>query len=107
MQNRFTLLIILLSQAFLLFGQSVEISPNHPNPNDCIYIYTQAFTANLSFQSESQIIEEGNNITIETCFHESPLNATESHYDTIALGPMSEGVYTINYLVSNKLNQAA
>jgi len=94
------ILLIIFSQTFYLSGQSIQISPENPSPNDCIYIYTKAYTANLSFFSESQIIEDGNDITIETCFHQSVLTAVGEHYDTIALGPMEVGMYHLDYLVS-------
>lgn len=100
MQKPIAILLLLLSQIVQLSGQNLEISPPTPNPNDCIYIYTKAQTANLSFTSETQITEEGNNITIETCFRESSLNAIGNYCDTIALGPMKVGEYNLNYLVS-------
>lgn len=100
MQKQIATLLIIFFQFFQLQSQSIEISPENPNSNDCIYIYTKASTANLSFINESQITEDGNNITIETCFHESVFNAIGEYYDTIALGPLKGGIYNLDYLVS-------
>lgn len=105
MQKPITILFLTVFQIFQLSSQSLEISPANPSPNDCIYIYTKANTANLSFHSETQIIKEENNITIETCFHESSANAIGNYHDTIALGPMDVGEYNLNYLVSTVRNE--
>ena len=99
-----TTLLVILSQIGLLKGQSVEISPINPSPNDCIYIYTRATTSSLAYPSGLEIGEAGNNITIEACYTQTAATAIGVYYDTINLGYKEEGIYNLNYIVARARN---
>jgi len=100
MQTHIITILLIIFRFGQLTGQHIEISPENPSANDCIYIYTEAITNNLAFLRSFQLEEEDNNVTIESCYKEGPLNAIGYYYDTIALGYKNEGVYHLNYLLS-------
>ena len=100
LQKSITTILIIISQINLLTAQHVEIYPTNPSPDDCIYIYTKASTSTLAYRTKFEMTEFGNEITIETCFTQSPATAIGTYYDTIAIGHKDEGMYQINYIVS-------
>lgn len=100
MQKCLIILLITIFQISQMSGQILEIFPENPSTNDCIYIYTEAVTSNLAYVSNSNIEEDGNNFTIDICYTEGSANAIGYYNDTIALGFKEAGVYQLNYLLT-------
>lgn len=99
-----TLLILsFISASFFASSQccpyidTVEVLPTSPTATDVVKIATTVTTPNLgSFISSSHSVN-GNVIEVEACYMSGLLPATQTFHDTLTIGVLPAGNYTVNF----------
>lgn len=77
---------------------SVEIIPSAPTSTDIVKIATTVTTANQGALLYSMHTVNGNTINIEACYFSGMLPATQTYYDTLEIGVLSDGNYTVDFV---------
>ncbi len=77
---------------------SVFIYPSNPNPSDSIYVVSSVTTPNLGTFVGSETEDNGDTITIQSCFFPGIATQPKTFIDTVNLGLKAEGVYTLEFL---------
>ncbi|MDG1331003.1 MAG: T9SS type A sorting domain-containing protein [Crocinitomicaceae bacterium] len=98
----FFMLALALSP-FLSFGQccpdinSVEVIPSSPTTTDNVKIVTTVTTPNQGMFLQSSHAVNGSNINAEACYYNGLLTATQTFFDTLDIGILSAGNYTVDF----------
>ena len=101
---KYILALCLLSLSFTSESQccpyinGVEIIPSAPTSTDIVKIATTVTTANQGAFLYSTHAVNGTTIDIEACYFSGMLPATQTYYDTLEIGVLSEGNYTVNFV---------
>ncbi|MFK7808464.1 MAG: T9SS type A sorting domain-containing protein, partial [Saprospiraceae bacterium] len=83
----------------------VYITPENPSATDSTYLITNVTTPNQGAYFGYEIIEmPDNNIRVEACYFEGFFTALQSFYDSINLGVLSDGNYTIDFVAFSSVN---
>lgn len=100
---RFLLILSLISTSFFANSQccpyidTVEVLPSNPTTTDNVKIATTVMTPSQgSFISSSYSIS-GNTIDVQACYYSGLLPATQTFFDTLDIGTLAAGTYTVNF----------
>lgn len=101
---KYLLIFSFLSMCY--FGESqccphinnIEVIPTSPTVTDAIKIVTTVTTLYQGDFLQSSHSINGNNINIEACYYSGLLTATQTYYDTLDIGPLTAGTYTIDFI---------
>jgi len=77
---------------------NIEVIPTSPTIADNIKIATTVTTANQGMLLYSTHTMNGNTIHIEACYYSGLLPATQTYLDTLTIGMLSAGNYTIDFV---------
>ncbi len=75
---------------------SIEIIPASPTTADNIKVVTTVTTPNQGTFINSTHTVNGNTIDIEACYYSGLLTSLQTFYDTLNIGLLSAGIYTVN-----------
>lgn len=75
---------------------SIEVIPAAPTSSDIVKIVTSVTTPNQGEIIYSTHTVNGNTINIEACYYSGLLTATQTFYDTLSIGLLNAGNYTVN-----------
>ncbi len=96
-----------MSVCFFFFSQccpyidSIELIPASPTTTDNIKIVTTVTTANQGQFIYSTHVVNGNSIQINACYFSGMLPATQTYYDTLDIGTLAAGNYSVDLTAYN------
>jgi hypothetical protein len=76
----------------------IEILPASPFDTDSIYVATSVTTPNMGAYLGYEIIDQGSTKRIEACYYSGMLTALQTYKDTINLGLLTGGTYSIVFV---------
>ncbi len=88
----------------LVFGQnsptidSVTIFPTNPTSIDSVYVIATVTTVHVGLSLGNQTTQNGNLITVEGCYWNGLLTASQTYVDTINLGVKNAGSYGLDFI---------
>ena len=74
----------------------ISITPQNPTEHDSIKIHYSAWTGNQSYFINRSVKIDSNLVNMDICLEESYLTFPSNHIDTVELGKLPAGNYTIN-----------
>jgi len=98
------LVFLLLLTAQAAFGQCcpylqpVQVIPANPTATDNIRLVFRATTGNRGAQIGSNLVRTANAIAYTGCYYSGLLTSPQSYTDTVRLGPLAPGSYSISFL---------
>jgi uncharacterized protein YqkB len=75
---------------------NIEVIPAAPATIDHVKIVTTVTTPNQGAFLNSTHSISGNTINIEACYYNGLLTATQTFYDTLDVGLLNSGIFTVN-----------
>lgn len=78
------------------YMNGIEVIPAVPSTTDNVKIVTTVTTPNQGAYISSSFVVNGNTIHIDACYFSGFLTATQTYYDTLVIGMLNAGVYTID-----------
>jgi hypothetical protein len=100
---KYLLILSLISFSFTVKSQccpyvnGIEVIPSTPSSSDIVKIATTVTTPNQGSFIYSSHSVSGNTIDIEACYYSGLLTATQTFYDTLEIGVLSPGTYTVDF----------
>ncbi|MDB5281924.1 MAG: hypothetical protein JWO06_999 [Bacteroidota bacterium] len=91
------LLIPVLSQAQYPGIDSLKMSPVHPNVNDSVTIYAYVGTYDYAYNFGESVNVSDTSILVSSCYVNSQDFTQHWYIDTVHLGILAEGNYTLTY----------
>jgi len=76
---------------------NIEVIPSNPTATDNVKIVTTATTPNQGLFLYSTFNVSGTTIEIDACYYSGLLTATQTYIDTLTIGSLPEGNYTIDF----------
>ena len=101
---KYLLILSLFSFSFTANSQccpyinNIEIIPANPTTTDNVKIVTTVTTPNQGMFIHSSHSLNGNTINVEACYYSGLLTATQTFYDTLNIGVLSAGSYTVDFV---------
>lgn len=88
---------------------SLEIFPENPTTEDEVFLITHIYATSMYNYPGSIVQSSNNEINVSVCFYIGGYNPAQptDYYDTISLGFIGAGDYTLSYTVSTTLNLSA
>lgn len=108
--KRFLLLTVFNVWTYVLIAQSPTINgftviPQNPTPADFIKIVTKVTTPNQGIVVDINKIVAGQQMTLNACYWQGMLPATQTFIDTFMIGQLQPGSYQILHKVYLSANQ--
>lgn len=100
---KYLIILSLLSLSFTAKSQccvyinNVEIIPPSPTTSDIVKVVTTVTTTNQGLLISSSHAVSGNTIDVEACYFNGLLPATQTYYDTLTIGALPAGNYTVDF----------
>lgn len=86
---------------------NIEVIPGSPTTADSINIVTTVTTPNQGMFLYSSHSVNGSVIEIEACYYSGLFKATQTFYDTLNIGFLSAGNYTVEFTAYESIDTAA
>ncbi len=78
---------------------SAEVIPSNPTTNDEVFLATYVTTAYQGSYLGSAVSVSNNIIFVESCYFEGVSASPSTYYDTISLGFLNSGIYSLEYTI--------
>ena len=100
---KYLLILSLLPFTFMAKSQccpyinNVEVIPSSPTTADFVKIVTTVTTPNQGMLIYSSFTLSGDTINVEACYYSGFLTATQTYIDTLNIGTLGAGNYTLDF----------
>jgi hypothetical protein len=78
--------------------QLVQVLPANPTPADHVRLVFQATTPGRGNLVSTDFVHAGNNLTFTACYYSGPLAALQDFSDTVRVGQLPAGSYTVTFI---------